>query len=461
MKYLAKVSIFKYRFEVLLLFVIGEVLLFETNDNLHLLITLIEYLFVFIALVNNYRIGIMYFVSFTLLALSQDNFLIHDSLPNSFWGVRAFGFSLNIIFSFLIFIYCIVITKKTKIKIDINLKFFIYFIIYSIISGTVFILLSKNYIDNFVQDLLTYSPFFIYSYLLSLLDVISLKEIIKKGLSLTVFAMILSYISNKMFQYGEGNYFVLVNNFSFIVIFAVFILRDLFKKWQYILLISCIIFLLLNGDIFIGGKQIILLFVVLFWFALNYKKYAIPILLLFVFFILFIEPTISFISNYYAGNVISFKFTQIFTLVENFDLSLIASTKSSMGNIIAEAITLFDYFVDNPILLVTGKGFGGAIPDTMGYLAPWAGSSGYAYQDLSRNDFHKLHLPVYEIILKTGLLGFLFYFYIIVRFFKSKNRYMLIYLILFLTVFYVTKELLLITLVFLSISKQVEINSNI
>lgn len=446
----------QFRYEILLIFVLFEVLFFEANNSIQLIVSLLEYFFLIYVLIKNKEVGVMYFISFTVLTLGQENYVIIDSLPSNFWGIRLAGFSFNIIFSIFILIYCTISNRENqpKIYLGINSKFFIYFILYSFFIGLIAVLFSVNYSDNFIQDTLTYFPFYIYIYILSLLKTDSILKIIKYGFSLTVFMMIFSLITKKMFEYAEGDHFVLVNSFSFILPIAIFLLKGLYSRIQYFFLVSITVFLLVSGNVFIGGKTIVIFFILFLWLGINYRKHTVPLILISVIFIYFLEPIFSFFIQYFAGNVISFKFSQIFDSLANYDLHLLAATKSSMGNIIAEGLTLFHFLINNKWILLFGKGFGGSIPDIFGYLSSWAGASGYSYQDLMRNDFHKLHLPIFEVVLKTGIVGLFFYIYLLIKSLFIKNKYVFFYGLMLFTVFYVTKEMLLLTLIFLKISEK-------
>lgn len=77
----------------------------------------------------------------------------------------------------------------------------------------------------------------------------------------------------------------------------------------------------------------------------------------------------------------------VFNSSDVFELAL---EKSSMGNLIAEYETVFFYLKNNLLVLLFGKGMGGTVPDIFGYLAPWAGSSGYPIESLSLNAFYKM-----------------------------------------------------------------------
>jgi hypothetical protein len=152
--------------------------------------------------------------------------------------------------------------------------------------------------------------------------------------------------------------------------------------------------------------------------------------------------------DFFSGNVISYKFSQIYFSILDLDINSIAGSNSSVGNIFAEARTIYFYFLNNPFFILFGMGFGSGIPDLFGYLAPGAGESAYAGVDLLRNNYHKMHLPIFEIFLKTGFLGLFIYIRACWYYLRKGKKYWL-FVFLFFFVFYVTKELMLLTVFFL------------
>lgn len=442
-------------FFVLFLFVFFEVFLFEGNTSLQFVITTIEYLFVTFMLFRNLKLGISYFICFTLLAVGQETQMQSDAISFNFFSLRLSGFSLNILYSIFLLLFCL-IREKGKIGIikDSSFYFFIFFIIYSSLLGLIYVALGINYMDNYIKDAMTYAPFFIYIYLISLLTKEHLKKIINYGVALTCLMILMSILLNKYTgQEGGYGYYVLSNTFYYILPVLLIFLRKEFSKLPYLIYCSIFIFALIKGVYFISGKNIMIILFVLVWLLLNAKNKGLYLLVSITTLIFFV-PIFKYFIEFYSGTYIAFKFSQILDLALTDEIMLLASKKSSMGNIIAESITLLGHFYDNIFMFFTGKGFGGGLPDVYGYLRVLAGKSGYAAHDLLRNDFHKLHLPVFEIFLKTGLLGLFFYMYIVFKNFLSDDKYSLFYLIMLLTTFYVSKEHFLLTLLFLYLSKK-------
>ena len=443
----------QFRFEVLFLFIFFEVLLYNSESDFQLAVTIIEYIYVTFVLFVNNKTGLMYFFTFTLLAFGGWSYVSNITTPNNFWGFRLFGFSFNILYSVFVFLFFLTKNKYNIPKSIFHDKFFMFFILYSLIIGFCNIIFSNNYVDNFLQDVLTYLPYFIYIYLIIFLDINSLLKMVRYSLFLTVLSMLLSLVFNIKFLYGIHD-FVLMNSFAFILPFSIFFLKNLYSKSHYLFLSLTVILLLITSNIFISGKLIIIMISIFLWFgAINLKKiwpvFAIPILVM-----IFLAPASDFFIEYYSDSVISFKFSQIADLFTSLDMEVIAATPSSMGNLIAEGITIYHHLLGNSLVLIFGSGFGGGIPDIFGYLTPWAGKSGYALQDAIRNEFYRMHLPIYEIIIKSGIVGFVLYLKLLRKYLNSKSIFSFITFVLLFTVFYVTKEMLLLTLIFMKISQE-------
>ncbi|MDP3392408.1 hypothetical protein [Sediminibacterium sp.] len=441
-----------YRFEVLFLFVLLEVLLYDKLPLVQAIISIIEYAFIFACVVFNKRVGIMYLISFTLLSMGAWSYVTQETLPYNFWGLRLFGFSANVLFYIAISFY-LFFSNRFRIRLYMQNsagRFYIYFILYSFLIGLLFTILSKNYYDNFLKDFLVYLPFFFFLYLISFLSSDDTRLILKYGIALSIIAMLISYFTGQLFDYGAGNTFVLMNAFAFSIIFPIYFFKDLFKWTHLYFLIFSVLFLLIQGKVFIGSKSIILIIFLLVWVLTSSYKVFKYFLLISFFLILLIGPLITWISqNVDPDLVVSYKFNQIFSVFEIVDLELIALSNTSMGNIVAEAITIVKWISNNFGQFLIGKGFGGGLNDTTGYLATYVGpGAGYSEIDLSRDQFTRLHLPLFEVIVKAGFLGTLAYLWALVLLFREKNIFSFSFFMILMSVFSNSKEMILLSLVF-------------
>ena len=90
---------------------------------------------------------------------------------------------------------------------------------------------------------------------------------------------------------------------------------------------------------------------------------------------------------------------------------------------------------------------GGGVQDHFGYLAPWASEGGYSATCALRNQYFKMHMPFIEVFVKLGIIGFSYYFYVLVKIMKNKSIINFMTFIVLLLIFYVSKENILLTLI--------------
>lgn len=439
-----------YNVWIIVLFIFFEVLLFNTHASIQLIVTIFFYTFILISYCNSRKNGIMYFISFTLLALNMSNYLHEDSMPPSFYGLRCFGFSFNILFSFLfvsIDILRDIYNKKFKVNHSPIYKYISFFILYSTILGGILLVFGVNYLDNYKKDVLTYIPFFLYAYILSKLHKEDLLKMLKYLILATFLLTWMSLIFGKYRQYAVGEDVLLVNTMGSTFLIVVFFAKELFNKVFFYTMIISYSLLMTTGLVLIGGKTIIYVLIVFVWLLFAYRKlyFLIPVIL----FLIFNEVVFAFLIDFYEGSVIASKLAQVsFIFKFASDLNRLAIVPSSVGNLAGELLTLTDYSIKNVWVLIFGKGFGGGIPDNLGYLSYWAGNAGYSPIDLVRNDFHKMHLAAYEVFIKSGIVSFSVYIYIVVKSFLSRNIWGMIFMIFFLLMFSVSKEFILLTMFF-------------
>jgi hypothetical protein len=436
-------------FLVFLFFIIIEVYTYNQSTQIQSFYSLLEYTYLFILFFYNFKLCLKTYIIFTLISLGQTNFTIYlsDSLPHNYWGIRIQGISLNILFLIILF-FKILSNNRFRLNFKFEFeKFFVFFIIYNFIIGLLFVILNINYIDDFIQDFELYITFFFFSSVIQTFHKEELLNMVDIIFFSTFILIIFSFIFNIKMQYGLGNFFILENTFSFIFYFYLILQLKIRNSFLFYLIFLITTFLIINGYIFIGGKQIILSIILIFTFLFKIKNKLISILLILF---IFINNDYFFriIINYFTGNVISFKFNQIYSFFDNKNISTIFLSKSSLGNIISEFLTLIKYYFENLQFLFFGKGFGGGVKDMFGYLTPWAGNSGYPLHDAVRNNFHKLHLPIFDIILKSGIFGVFYFTRNLIFLYNRNNINSKITIFLFITVFYVTKEYFLLSLIF-------------
>jgi hypothetical protein len=442
---------FNYNYYILLLFVIIEVLFFGNEGVANTIVFLFIYVLLFGVYLANNKLGIMYYFSFTLLTFGAGNYETLSLDPQNFWGLRFLGFSASILFSVFIFTHQLIFKANGDFKkLVLQFKFYSLFYLYSLLIGIFYTIISINYFDNFLLDFLTYTPIIIYGVLIQKLDDDSIKKIVKWCLSLTVISLVLSTALNKKFFYGVDD-FLPSNAIYFILPFALILLRELFSFKIWILLMGSIIATFIFGLYFISGKTIMTVLLLISVYLYSNKYSAIIFTLALLIIIPNVDSVLGFFIAFYPEGVIRGKFIQIQQAVDSLNIHTIALIPSSLGNILAEFLTITTYYFQNIQYFFFGKGLGGAVVDVYGYLNPWTEKSGYASHDAVRNNFYKMHLAIFEVFVKAGVFWIFSYLFILIKGFFLKNKYDIVHSILFFAVFYVTKETLLLTLLIFKI----------
>jgi multisubunit Na+/H+ antiporter MnhG subunit len=190
--------------------------------------------------------------------------------------------------------------------------------------------------------------------------------------------------------------------------------------------------------VFISGKFLALTVLAVFLLFLKPKKRYVSYAALLI--LLFALPLVQVMDP-----VSTYKINQVTSLTNVSKYNMIMSSHTSAGNIISEFDNIFKQ--RNKYHLIVGKGLGGGISDLNGHLMQFAGTGGYSPLDKLRDNYFKMHLPASEIIVKFGILGFLFYCVFLSRFFLSNMIGIDGVLLMgcLLTVFYISKEYLLLT----------------
>lgn len=435
----------------LVIFAIGDVILYDIGlTPLQLAFAIFSYLFVIISFLKSCNIGILYFISFNILTIGLGNYWGNISAMN-YWGLRLGPVSVNIILSIVFTLYlCVKKNMKNLLSFDIFSRFFMVFILYSFIIGLLFTIIGYNYVDNFLQDTQIFLPIIFYIIIIKDLNLSYLNRLIKYTIPITLYSLVLAYIFNKRAAYSSET-FLIGNTFSYIAPFGILILRKFFSLKAQLIYISIYIFFMCSMSILLGGKTIIGYIALLLWWAsLNDKWRIFNWITILVGIPLIIIPLEYLTTNLESG-IIAFKISQVISIFSNPDFFKLATEYSSVGNLIAEAITLFTYLHQNLIFLMIGKGFGGGIPDIFGFLTPFAGAAGYPEVDAIRNNFFNLHLAPYKIFIDGGIFIFCYYIKILYKILSLKTAISFLAFLMMIFYFYVSKEFMLLTFVFLRI----------
>ncbi len=457
----------KFRLLPLLLFSFGEVLLFRAEFKVQVIVTVIEYLFITVALLRDLRVGLMYLISFSLLAMGGWSYVTQVSQSGTFWGLRLFDTSLNIIYTVAV---CGALFFKAGFNWGALLKaheckiLVVYFLVCSVVGG-LGLLFGEIYLDNLVGDLAIFVPYFLYVLIISKLGHEDLALIATYGLAVTVATMLASLIGGVAFDYGDGYQYVLMNGYSYVAFVAIVFMRRSFHPVVYYLLLTAMLYFTLAGKLFIGGKAIVIALAAITWSLLtSLRAYLVGGILLFLLVALSAMVTTYIEVANAEDSLVGYKFSQLVVFTKVSSLHELATEKTSVGNLAAEAATIIGFYMTEPFRLMVGKGLGGGVPDIYGFLTPAVGEgAGYSSIDAARNNFSRMHLPLFQFLIRGGIFGFVAFGLILTKFIVTKNGYGLVAGIILATVFTNSKEMALLFALFAALSRtQVRrsVNSN-
>lgn len=445
------------RKEIIYGFALLEVVSYLLPRPVQAAIAITAYAFIGYCLLLRPRTALAYLVVFNLLAMAGWTYVTPEAeLAANFWGLRAGGFSFNILFCGAVAFFCFIQSQGRRVaSLGSAGVFLIVFIAYSLLLGIVYMMRGVNYPDNFVRDALSYLPGFIWVYFVGRLRAPDAVAVFRHGISATVAAMALSYVCGARFEYGDGNRFVLMSNFGFLVVFALPFCGAQYRRGHFIVLLGIMALLVASGSVFIGGKMIVIVLMTALWLLYRWQRNLFIWVVLAAVLIPMVNPAAQFaIQRMDESSLLRYKLTQVASLFEVASIHSLAATPTSMGNVAAEAVTTASYLAGHPGYLLAGKGFGGGVQDVYGYLAPAARPGyGYAEHDAVRDDFVRLHLPIFEVVLKAGLSGLVFYSIVLLGALRSGYTFSFIAAILLFTVFYNSKEMLLLTVLLLRLAR--------
>lgn len=453
----------RYTYPIFLLFALADVLLFKAPVAIQATSAILEYAFLIVCFVFNRKLGCVFLVSFTLLSAGAWSFAAADTLPPTFWGLHLSGISVNILMTF---VACGLwaFPRPEMYVARPHTRWFTLFIFYSLLIGMFSVILSANYVDNFFRDALVYLPYLAYVPLLTLIDDELLRSIIVQCISVTVISMLVSRVTGNLFSYGGPFRFVIMNGFAYVAVFAILFMRRFYSLPHYIFLLLSVVFLLATNSIFLGVKGIIALGGVLLWAGVRSKRaFAITLAMIFAL-VLFQQPILAAATGALGSlpPLAAYKAAQVLKLFHFQEVSLPTVALSSSDNVLAEASTMLSYMMRHPFVLFFGKGFGGGIPDISGQLSPFTGrGAGYSPIDALRDDYVRMHLPFFEIVIKSGLVGALGYIWLALRAIRGKSIWSFAGFFVLVSIFSNTKETILLTLLFLTLAaREAEMESN-
>lgn len=429
------------------IFSLLEVFAFKLNiDIAYSVVGVFEYVYIIALLFLRTRLGVLYYIGFTLLSLNMSNFLHgYGALPMTFFGLRVFGLSVNFLVLFLAAALVLIRQKKYNLLLSKFELWVLVYVCYTFFLGAVLLVIGVHYADNFYKDLTVY--------LCIVPLVVILRVVSKKELSVlfthiffsTALLFFASFVLGAYRQYAIGEDILLVNTFGTVFLFMLFHKNVWEYKYLALMIVFFYVFCFSQNLIIFGGKTFIFIFLFLLW---RIKNDLNLIVLLVGLPILVASPyLLTMLRSYFGeGAAISNKIGQVQMILSSLGLHQIALHKSSIGNVIGEFLTLKYILIDSWSRMFFGQGIGSGIYDVFGYLKWWAGNNGYALVDSERGVYHKLHLATYEILLKGGLLFWIPYCWICLKSFFVKRLEGFLFFILALFMVSVSKEFLLLAL---------------
>lgn len=345
----------------------------------------------------------------SILYLGEWTYVIYDN--SSFYNIRILGISIVTLAFLAVFLARI---KRHKIY----FSCFIFFLI--LIS---FVL---NDIELVLYDLKKYAPLIIIGYVIYEHRKIFDDDFINCAVYLTVFSFIISLLFDIRMSYAEGHEYIPMSSAAYLFI-PLLLVSSLNTKAK-ILLTIAYSFLSLFGLLLLTGKIIIISIISIGWFWLTQKKRYILLLPVFIF------VTASFVNFEITDTITLYKIAQL-TQLFSLDLLNIATLQSSVGNIIAEFLTLFNDVYINWYRYILPPGFGYGLSDQFNLLQIMVLKGGYPQSFLDHDSFLALHLTLLNLILKLGIV-----IPLILLLFNLRRPYLLLPFIIILLVGDANKE---------------------
>lgn len=431
----------------LILFSITEVILFEAAKHFQLALAIAEYTLVIALFVYRRTVGISLHLAFTLLSMGAWSYVTTEGLPNTYWGLRMGGVSFNIVLT--LGFAAIALVTRNPLEIYRSAPFEIRATLWIFAGGAGYGALrvagGANYYDAWYADMTVYSPVVMYLILLNEVGRNACMTIVKSGMACAVFAMALSSVIGQSFDYGDGYKFALISAIGYIGVVAVPFMYSQYGIKIYCILLACVAFLVAKGALFIGGKTIVLCVVFFFWSAVrSWRAGAIAIGTTLVLFYFRAEIATFLFTKVLTGDLMEYKYSQLEEVFRVDSMHELAASSSSMGNLAAEAASIGASHAADPFSAFIGRGFGGGVADTYGYLSPLARpGAGYTMLDAVRNYFWRMHLPVLEVALKGGFLGLIMYATIGLTLLRRQSIFALAAFVVLALVVTNTKEMIL------------------
>lgn len=438
-----------------------EVFLYNSSTTFQFLFSIFEYGLILALFFLNPKKSLVYFFTITLISIGEWSYVMNASETTSFLFIRGPFFTIYFYFLALFFIKFKV---ENKIK---NKSSLLMLLIFSLLVGVINLIFDYNQIENIISDLKSFLFFYMFYSLVPIIGLKTLNQMIKFIIPLSILMMIASYTFGIFYEYGQDNFFILTNSLSYLIPAAVILVFfKIYKKRDAIILASISLLLIFSGLYFISGKTIIMILASLVLLAFSYfkdksKKIFLVVFLVFPFFVFLFSNQLHIsllkIQEILPNSINAYKLGQVLTIFENISFYDIALTDTSIGNLFAEIYTIIEHTSNNLAVAFVGRGIGGGVPDDLGLLSSWVYNEGYSIECLATNNFFKMHLPISELFLKFGGVFLIWFIYYNVKIILMQNTYSnLLFIVLFL-VFYVSKEMMLTSVILLYLTTNSEL----
>lgn len=417
------------------------------------------YLFLAGLAVKNVRRGILCYLVFSLLSIRLSNFGKAAGNLANFAELRIGSVTLNFFFGIALVFAAWRLFSANRNRPLAGKTLLVFLLAWGTLNGLLLSLFGANHFDYFISDVFRNAPIAIYLVLVLVLDADEMGKLVVGYVVGTLCLTLFSLGFGIHRTYGSMSFEFLLQNSGSKIFFPMLLLLGLQKRnCRWMLLAAAFYgFLILRGKTFVSGKESVFIFLFLPFFLLSalprqklWKGGAL-LLSLAIFPVLAMVASMARDSMAAAGDAYVSKFSYLIQLLTNFDYRNMAGDASlgSLANLLGEGLTLWENLFDNAYYAVAGKGFGGALHDTFGYLWLDAGSGGYPAEAATRDAYLTLHIALFCIVLKLGLAGFLLDAIVSVRLFFSRSPFAALAFLVLLTYMVATKESSLLCIVLL------------
>ena len=392
----------------------------------------------------------VYFI-FALTSLNQWAFLISPPKGSLNEFFRIFGVSPIAYLGLIILTYLVATSLKLQLRKQYGIAIFIlFYIIYGLLGSV-----TNNYrIIVIAHDLQLLIYFFINYYIIRFLSLKQIKHIIKWSIRSFILIILFSIITGYRSEYHIIGFIplpVIAVMFPGLFLYYSYLFKTKERYFFYFVLLLTFI---IDSGYLLSGKFILIngiFFVSFIYNLIKNSKFSIENIIIY---------TLFFLGALYFAPLLNIYFNQNFMFVDRIDqimlmfnifeidLYAIAQTKNSLGNLMAEFLTLLYNLYLHPLTIFIGQGFGAGIQDSLYLLQPWIeNGAGYSGPKILNNYFHGLHLPIYDIVLTFGIVGIFFLYFFL---FKTSGFRLNLPLVLILIFYiFVNKEFISLFLILL------------